>query len=144
MKVTRLVIGIISFVMALIVTFQSCFAGLGNAMEDNGEVGGSAGVVLAVFAIVAGIIAIVTRKGEGKGPFVAGGFYLAGGIIGLAMAGSYADLKIWGVACIIFALVFIIGTILEKKRRERSISILLKIPDLQFFCGSGIFFFAFI
>ena len=75
------------------------------------------GVVLAVFAIVAGIIAIVTRKGEGKGPFVAGGFYLAGGIIGLAMAGSYADLKIWGVACIIFALVFIIGTILEKKRR---------------------------
>lgn len=64
MKVTRLVIGIISFVMALIVTFQSCFAGLGNAMEDNGEVGGSAGVVLAVFAIVAGIIAIVTRKGE--------------------------------------------------------------------------------
>ena len=64
-----------------------------------------------------GIIAIVTRKGEGKGPFVAGGFYLAGGIIGLAMAGSYADLKIWGVACIIFALVFIIGTILEKKRR---------------------------
>lgn len=117
MKVTRLVIGIISFVMALIVTFQSCFAGLGNAMEDNGEVGGSAGVVLAVFAIVAGIIAIVTRKGEGKGPFVAGGFYLAGGIIGLAMAGSYADLKIWGVACSIFALVFIIGTILEKKRR---------------------------
>lgn len=117
MKVTRLIIGIISFVMALIVTFQSCFAGLGNAMEDNGEVGGSAGVVLAVFAIVAGIIAIVTRKGEGKGPFVAGGFYLAGGIIGLAMAGSYADLKIWGVACIIFALVFIIGTILEKKRR---------------------------
>ena len=114
MKVTRLVIGIISFVMALIVTFQSCFAGLGNAMEDNGEVGGSAGVVLAIFAIVAGI---VTRKGEGKGPFVAGGFYLAGGIIGLAMAGSYADLKIWGVACIIFALVFIIGTILEKKRR---------------------------
>ena len=117
MKVTRLVIGIISFVMALIVTFQSCFAGLGNAMEDNGEVGGSAGVVLAIFAIVAGIIAIVTRKGEGKGPFVAGGFYLAGGIIGLAMAGSYADLKIWGVACIILALVFIIGTILEKKRR---------------------------
>ena len=117
MKVTRLVIGIISFVMALIVTFQSCFAGLGNAMEDNGEVGGSAGVILAVFAIVAGIIAIVTRKGEGKGPFVAGAFYLAGGIIGLAMAGSYADLKIWGVACIIFALVFIIGTIVEQKRR---------------------------
>lgn len=117
MKVTRLVIGIVSFVMALLVTFQSCFAGLGNAMEENGEVGGSAGVILAIFAIVAGIIAIVTRKGEGKGPFVAAGFYLAGGIIGMAMAGSYADLKIWGGACIIFGLVFIIGTIIEKKRR---------------------------
>ena len=116
MKVTRLVIGIVSFVMALLVTFQSCFAGLGNAMEENGEVGGSAGVILAIFAIVAGIIAVVTRKGEGKGPFVAAGFYLAGGIIGMVMAGSYADLKIWGVACILFGLVFIIGTIVERKR----------------------------
>lgn len=71
MKTTKLVIGIISFLMALLVMFQSCFAGLSNAMEANGEVGGTAGVMLAIFVIVAGIIAIATRNGKGKGPFVA-------------------------------------------------------------------------
>lgn len=117
MKTTKLVIGIISFVMALLVTFQSCFAGLGNAMENNGEVGGTAGVMLSVLAIIAGIIAITTRKGVGKGPYVAAGFYLLGGIIGFMMAGGYSDLYIWATVSVAFGLVFIIGTIVERKKK---------------------------
>ena len=117
MKVTRLVIGIVSFLMALLVMFQSCAAGLGNALEENGESGGSAGFMLALLVIVAGIIAIATRNGEGKGPYVAAVFYILGGIIGIALAGSYSDLYIWAAVCLIFAAVFIIGTIVERKRR---------------------------
>lgn len=118
MKTTKLVIGIVSFIMAAFVTFQSCAAGLSNAMEENGEVGGSAGLILAIFAVVAGIIAIVSRSQNGKGAFVAAAFYIAGGLIGLAMAGSYSDLRIWSVLVIAFGGVFIIGTIVAK-RRER-------------------------
>jgi len=116
-KVTRLVIGIVSMLMALLVTFQSCFAGLSNALEENGEAGGTGGVFLAVFAIVAGIIAIVTRAGQGKGPFVAAGFYLLAGLIGFASAGSYSDLYIWAAICIVFGIVFIVGTIVERKKK---------------------------
>ncbi len=121
MKKLKLILGIISFVLAAFVIFQSCAAGLGNALENNGEVGGTAGVLLAICAIVAGIIAIVTRNSNGAGAYVAGGFYLIGGIIGAACAGSYSDLVIWGVLCIIFGVVFIAGTVICKKK-EQSIS----------------------
>ena len=40
----RLVAGIITIVLSVLVTFQSCAAGLSNALEENGESGGSAGV----------------------------------------------------------------------------------------------------
>ena len=39
----RLVAGIITIVLSVLVTFQSCAAGLSNALEENGESGGSAG-----------------------------------------------------------------------------------------------------
>ena len=118
MKTTKLVIGIVSFLMAAFVMFQSCAAGLSNALEENGEAGGSAGVILAIFTVVAGIIAIVTRSQNGKGAFVAAAFYIAGGLIGMVMAGSYSDLRIWSVLVLAFGVVFIVGTIFAK-RKER-------------------------
>lgn len=115
MKTTKLVIGIISIVLSLFVLFQSCAAGLGNSMDNNGEVGGSGGMIVAIVLLIAGIVAIATRK-AGKGGIVAGCFYAVGGIIGLATAGSYGDLKIWGVLCLIFAVVFIAGDIMANKK----------------------------
>ena len=108
MKTSRLVIGIVSIVLFLLVGMQSCAAGMGNALQDNGEVSGTAGM------LVAGIVGIATRKG-GKGPIVAGCFYLVGGLLGFANAGSYSDLKIWSVLCFIFAVVFILGSLIKKK-----------------------------
>ena len=66
MKTGKLVIGILSIVLFLLVALQSCAAGLGNTLADNGEVSGSAGFLLALGLLVAGIINICTRKG-GKG-----------------------------------------------------------------------------
>lgn len=114
MKTSRLVIGIVSIVLFLLVGMQSCAAGLGNALQENGEVSGSAGFMLALCMLVAGIIGIATRKG-GKGPIVAGAFYLVGGLLGIANAGSYSDLKIWAVISFIFAVVFILGGLIKKK-----------------------------
>ena len=47
MKTAKLVIGIISMVLFVLVAFQSCAAGLGNALADNGEVSGTSGMLLA-------------------------------------------------------------------------------------------------
>ena len=96
MKTSKLVVGIISIVLCFLVGLQSCAAGLGNALENNGEIGGTAGLILAISLLIAGIVAICTRNG-GKGGYVSTAFYVLAGLIGLLCAGSYSDLKIWSV-----------------------------------------------
>lgn len=98
MKTAKLVTGILSIVLFVFVTFQSCAAGLGNALADNGEVGGSAGLMVAICLLTAGIVSISTRNKEKNGGNIACIIlYMIGALLGLTMAGSYTDLKIWGV-----------------------------------------------
>ena len=59
MKTSKLVVGIISIVLCFLVGLQSCAAGLGNALENNGEIGGTAGLILALSLLIAGIVAIL-------------------------------------------------------------------------------------
>ena len=108
MKTAKLVIGIISMVLFVLVAFQSCAAGLGNALADNGEVSGTSGMLLA------GIVGVATRKSKGGG-IVAGVFYLLGGLLGIVNYGSFSDLAIWSVLCFIFGAVFILGSLKMKK-----------------------------
>lgn len=65
MKTAKLVIGIISIVLFALISLQSCAAGLGNAIADNGENSGTSGVICALFMLIAGIIGIATRNGKG-------------------------------------------------------------------------------
>lgn len=60
MKTSKLVVGIISIVLCFLVVLQSCAAGLGNALENNGEIGGTAGLILALSLLIAGIVAILS------------------------------------------------------------------------------------
>ena len=118
MKTTKLVIGIISMVLFVLVSFQSCAAGLGNALSDNGEVSGTAGMLLAFCMLIAGIVGVATRKSKGGG-IVAGVFYLFGGLLGIANYGSFSDLAIWAVLCFIFGAIFIIGSVRMKKENPK-------------------------
>ena len=115
MKTARLVLGIISIVLFGLIIFQSCAAGLGNAMAENGESSGSAGIILAVFMLVAGIVGIAARKSFG-GAITAAVFYIFGAVIAIPMSGSFADLKIWGVLSAVFGAVFLITAIVQKKK----------------------------
>lgn len=117
MKTAKLIIGIISIVLFGVILFQSCAAGIGNAIEDNGESSGSAGVFVALCMLIAGIVAIAARKGKAGG-FVAGGFYTVAGLMGLINYGSFSDLKIWSILCLIFAAVLILGGILTKSKKQ--------------------------
>ena len=56
MKTTKLVVGILMIVLAVIIALQSMAAGLGNAMSNNGETSGSLGFLLAIFYLVVGIV----------------------------------------------------------------------------------------
>ena len=70
MKTWKLVSGILSIILFVFVSFQSCAAGIGNALSENGESSGSAGIIVAIMLLTGGIVSIATRKG-GKGGNVA-------------------------------------------------------------------------
>lgn len=116
-KTTRMVIGIISLVLTLIILFQSCAAGVVNTIENNGDVGGSAGFLLSICMIVGGILGIVCRK-QKIGSIVAGCFYAFGGLVGLPNSSTYKDLIVWSVISIIFSAVFIITGAIQKEKYE--------------------------
>lgn len=115
MKTWKLVSGILSIVLAVFVLLQSAAAGLGNSLAENGEMNGSAGFLVAILLIAAGIVSIVVRKSVKKGAHIALiiMFGLAA-VIGFTMAGSYGDLKIWAGWCLICAILAVVAMIKSK------------------------------
>lgn len=110
MKVWKLVSGIISIVLFIFVVFQSCAAGLGNALAENGETSGTSGVFLAIFMLAGGIVAIASREKNGKGANIALLIlYLLAALIGFVGAGSYSDLRIWAGWCTICAVLGVVA-----------------------------------
>lgn len=116
MKVWKLVSGILSIILSVFVTFQSGIAGLGNALENNNEVGGSAGLFVAILMLAGGIVSIATKNSEKKGGNIAIiVLFGLGAILGLTGAGSYSDLKLWSAWCVICAILAIVSIIKNKK-----------------------------
>ncbi len=117
MKSWKLVSGILSIVLFVFVSFQSCAAGLSNTISENGESGGSGGIILSILMLAGGIVSIATRKSNGKGGNIALIilFGLAA-LVGFALAGSFADLKIWAGWCFINAILAIVDMVKRKKQ----------------------------
>ena len=116
MKTWKLVSGILSIIVFVVVTFQSCAAGISNTLQENGEVGGSAGVLVAIMLLAGGIVSIATRNKESKGANIAIiVLFGIGAAAGFSMAGSYKDLIIWAVWCLINAVLALVEIIKSKK-----------------------------
>lgn len=110
MKIWKLVSGILSIVFSALVLFQSGIAGLSNALEDNGEISGSAGLLVAILMLVIGIVSIVVRKSNSKGGNIAL-IILSGlaAITGFTLAGNYSDLQVWSGWCVIILIMALIS-----------------------------------
>ena len=110
MKVWKLVSGILSIILFVFVSFQSCAAGVSNALEANGEASGSAGIIVAILMLAGGIVSIATRKSLGKGGNIA---LIV--LFGLAGYGSFSDLAIWAGWCLINAVLAVVALVMAKK-----------------------------
>ena len=119
MKIWKLVAGILSMVFFMVVIFQSCAAGVVNALEDNGEVSGSVGVLVAILMLAGGIVSVATRKSQGKGGNIAliVLFGLAA-LVGFTNYGSYSDLAVWSGWCLINAALAVVAIALGKKNKS--------------------------
>lgn len=119
MKVWKLVSGILSIILFAVVAFQSCAAGVANTLEENGEVGGSAGIMLAVLMLAGGIVSVATHKSTGKGGNIA--LIVLFGIaslLGFTCAGSYSDLYVWSFWCLLCAVLALVSIFTNKNKVE--------------------------
>ena len=105
MKTWKLVSGILSIILFVVVSFQSCAVGIGNTLGETGAVGGSGGIV-----------SIATRNTKGKGGNIS--LIILFGLasfFGFVLAGSYTDLKIWAGWCLINAILAVVAIVKSKK-----------------------------
>jgi Ca2+/Na+ antiporter len=119
MKIWKLVSGILSCIFFVLVAFQSCAAGVVNTLEDNGEVSGSAGIIVAILMLAGGIVSIATKKSEKKGGNIALIilFGLAA-LMGFSNYGNYSDLAIWSGWCLINAVLAVVAIFMNRKHKD--------------------------
>ena len=112
MKTWKLVSGILSMILFVLVAVQSCAAGVVNALEDNGGTSGSIGMLVGVLMLAGGIVSVATRKG---GNIVLVILFGLAALMGFVGYGNYSDLVIWAFWCLINAILAVIAIIKNKK-----------------------------
>lgn len=121
MKTWKLVSGILSIVLSFFVLFQSCAVGLSNTLQENGELGGSAGLIVAIMLLSGGIVSIATRNSKKRGGNIAIiVLYGIGSLLGYSQMGNYGDLLVWATWCLICVILAIVASGKQKKGRNPS------------------------
>lgn len=117
MKTWKLVSGILSMIIFVIVMVQSCAAGIVNFMEENGESSGSIGFICGLLILAGGIVSVTTRNRGKKGGNIAL-IVLFGlcALIGFAGFGNYGDLIIWSSWATLNAVLAIVAIVTDKKK----------------------------
>lgn len=115
MKTWKLVAGILSIIVFVIVMLQSCAAGVVNALEDSGGTSGSIGFICGILILTGGIVSIAVRNSTGRGGNIAliVIFGLAA-LIGFAGYGNYSDLVVWSIWALVNVVLAIIAMIKTK------------------------------
>lgn len=115
MKTAKTIIGIISIVLFVLIMFQSCATGVGNALNENTtDTSGGGGMFVAFLILIAGLVGVATRNSKGGG-IAAGIFYLAAALVGFMNLGTFADLMVWSIMSVVFGVIFIVGSLAMKK-----------------------------
>lgn len=119
MKIAKLVLGIFSIIFSVLVLFQSCAAGVVDAVQ--GTSAGTTGLIVGILMLASGIVNIVTRNSKGGAIACIIMFALAG-LIGLTMYDYYEDLQVWGGFCLIVCAVNAISLFTQFKSPKASSS----------------------
>lgn len=119
MKHWKLISGILCCVLFMFVSFQSCAAGVVDAMENEGGISGASGLILSIFMLTGGIVSIVTRESTNKGaPISLIIIFLIATIFGYAGSSNFADLQIWATWCLINLIMAIVNLIQINRRSK--------------------------
>lgn len=112
MKTWKLVSGILSIILFVLMMVQSCTAGLLNIVLSTGESSGTAGVMAAFFILAGGIVSVSTRNGGKGGDIALIVLFGIAALIGLTMAGTiYVYLYVWALWGAINAILALVSLI---------------------------------
>lgn len=122
MKVTKLVIGILQILFAVVILVQSCAVGASHAMENKtSDVGGTIGLLVAILFLATGIVYIATRKSQKLGGDIAGliMMIISWGL-GISNAHDYSDLAIWGWLAFIIGVGFFVWHLFANRKAKNN------------------------
>ena len=108
---------ILSMVLFLIVTFQSCAVGLVNAIDENkDDSSGAGGIFVAFGLLISGIVATALWKKNSKGGDISLiVLYGLTALIGFANLGTFGDLVVWASWALICAIMAAIALVRRSK-----------------------------
>jgi hypothetical protein len=125
-QTAKLVIGIISFVIFCVISFQSCAVSLLYAFGGADVFSMSCGYASALCFCVGGILALVARnKAEKSVNYTCAGFYWLVYFFSRFGMKDYPDLEVWGYLAFAFGCIFIFAVSNYKKSKIISILICL-------------------
>jgi hypothetical protein len=110
--IMKKLLGVISIILVAGFALQSLAARIGSTLANKG-VSGTAGWILALLILVAGIIILVAKESKGM-TITSIVLYVVGGIIGLVNAGGYVDLRLWSIVSFILAVLLIYDVVKNK------------------------------
>lgn len=121
MALAKLCLGIISIILSLFVSLHACGASASYIAENGrtNEGAGGAGLVLAFFLLVAGIVGIVARNSRGGALAVTllyGMCVVLGSIV--SQDDGYEDFMIWVGICFCFGIVFFVSVFKQNYKRQ--------------------------
>ena len=121
MKVWKLVSGIISMVVFIIIVFQSCATGVVNALDDNdADTSAAAGIWVAFILLVAGLTSACVWKEKSRwADFALIILFGFAALMGFANLGTFTDLEVWSWWAAICTGMAFISMCLPRKKEEK-------------------------
>lgn len=138
-KIGRLIAGIVAMLISGLITFQSCAAGLANALGSSNSISGTAGFMLSLFILAGGIVGIAARKSVRKrGGMIPAILFALGSFCGaLEWHSTFSDLRIWVIVSLIFSLFYAFCAFMTKTKKSKKHIVVYIIYGLILFSVIG-------
>lgn len=119
MSVWKLVSGILSMILSVIVLLQSCAVGLASSLARSDDLAGSYGLIVSILILAGGIVNVATSRSLGKGGSIASMILFSLGAMSALKGFSYkvyGDLIVWGAWCVICGILALVDVCVSPKK----------------------------
>lgn len=109
----KLVSGILSLVLFIWVTFQSCALSVADSLQNNESSDAPGGIIVALMLLAGGITSIAARKSVRGGNIALIVLFGFGALFGIGAHGVFEDLIVWGGWCAICAILALVSLLIS-------------------------------